>query len=429
MKICIITLGCKTNQYESQALGEMLEQNGHKVVYTFETAEIYILNSCAVTNEAERKSRQMISKFNKLNPKCKIFVCGCASQNNAEQFSALENVKYVMGNAKILSLVDKLDKKGKKVEKLPDYYENIGITKLTNTRCNVKIQDGCNRYCSYCLIPYLRGKSRSRDIISILKEVDTLVKKGSKEIILTGIDISDYRIDDKPALLELLEQLDTFNVRYRLGSVEPTLLTVEFVKELAKLKNLCPHFHISMQSGSTSVLKRMNRDYTAELFCKNVKILRKYLGKNIAITTDLIVGFPGETNSEFLQTIKTIKKVKFAQIHIFPYSRRNGTTADKLLTLKSNKEFFIIDGNIVKKRSQTLHELAKKLELLYLKKQKNKVLNVIIEEKQDEFFVGTTENYVKVYVKSETDIINNLLPVKIINLYEDGVWGEVQLVP
>ena len=384
-KVCIITLGCKTNQYESQALGEALEAENYEVCFKLCYADIYILNTCAVTNEAERKSRQYISKFNKLNQDCKIFVCGCASQNNFEQFVNLPNVQYVTGNAKILNLVNRIKtKKGAIVEKFPEVYEDICITKAHNARAYIKIQDGCNRFCSYCLIPYLRGKSRSRNMLSILQEIDCLAKQSVKEIILTGVDISDYKIDDKLALLTLLEQIDNYGIRFRISSFEPNILTEEFVKAISKLKNLCPHFHISMQSGCTETLKRMNRHYTSNFFVERVKLLRTYFD-NPAITTDIIVGFPGETSEEFTKTLNTVKKIKFAQIHIFPYSRRSGTTADKLLADKTNPAFFAINGDIIKLRVRTLSELAKKLETSFINSNKNKIFNAIIETQKNNF--------------------------------------------
>lgn len=420
-KIAIITLGCKTNQYESQALGEILEKEGHEVIYHLEKADIYIINTCAVTNEAERKSRQFTSKLTKLNPKCKIYVCGCASQNNAEQFKKLPNVKYVIGSSSRHLLLEKItSKKRGKPPKETEVYEDIHISKPVNSRAYVKIQDGCNRFCSYCLIPYLRGRSRSRSIISILQEIDNLKKAGANEIVLTGIDISDYQIDDQPALLDLLKQIDTFDVRYRLGSIEPNLLTEDFVKELKNLHNFCPHFHISMQSGCTETLKRMNRHYTSEFFIERVKLIRKHF-QSPAITTDVILGFPSETDQEFKTTLKTIKKIAFAEMHIFPYSRRTGTAADKLLSTKQNG-FEMVDPQTVKQRMKTALALSQKLKNKYLKKQKNKILSAVIEEQENEYLIGTTENYIKVYIEGNCEnLLNTLQKVKVIKPFKDGV--------
>lgn len=425
MKICIITLGCKVNQYESQSLGEILRTQGNEIVYKLETADIYFLNSCAVTNEAERKSRQTIAKFNKLNPNCKIYVFGCASQNNPDQFTKLKNVQYVMGNATPLALLDNLDKKGKKILKHPDHFEEISVSTITNARVYVKIQDGCNRFCSYCLIPYLRGRSRSRDIISILTEIDSLTKNGAKEIVLTGVDISDFKIDEKHSLLELLQKINDFNVRFRIGSLEPNLITTEFLKELKKLKHFCPHFHLSMQSGSSSVLNRMNRKYSKEFFIQRTKLIYKYFGKNCAITTDIIVGFPGETDLEFAETLKTVKKCKFSQIHCFPYSRRTGTTADRLLNNKSNKNFYIINPAIIKSRMKQLTTLSHKLSLKFLRKQKNHILEVVVEEKKDNYYVGTSQNYINTYFESPKNYVNQIINIRIKKIFLDGVLGKI----
>ncbi|MDD4816087.1 MAG: tRNA (N(6)-L-threonylcarbamoyladenosine(37)-C(2))-methylthiotransferase MtaB [Clostridia bacterium] len=422
MKAVLLTLGCKVSQYETETIGEALKNLGYETTTNLEEADIYVLNTCAVTNEAERKSRQMIAKFNKLNPNAKIFVCGCASQNNPDQFKDLKNVFFVCGSANKLSILEHLNKKGKKIDKFPDFYENVGISTSSNTRAYVKIQDGCNRFCSYCIIPYIRGRSRSRDILSILKEVETLMQTGVKEIVLSGIDISDFKIDDNPGILELLKQLENYSIRVQLGSMEPTMITDEFVKTLKNLKNFCPHFHLSMQSGSTSVLKRMNRNYTSNDFVLAVKKIRKHF-KNANITTDIIVGFPGETDKEFEETIKTIKKCKFAYMHIFPYSRRSGTTADKLLALKTNKAYFIVDGNIIKERAKKLAKINEKNNRNYNKKQIGKTLSVIVEEKNGTFYVGHSENYVKVFVDDLKEMPYNIIRVKIKGRNKDGVIG------
>ncbi|MDD2445337.1 MAG: tRNA (N(6)-L-threonylcarbamoyladenosine(37)-C(2))-methylthiotransferase MtaB [Clostridia bacterium] len=425
MKYVIITLGCKVNQYESDALVEMLQSSGNQVSQKLEFADVYILNSCAVTNEAERKSRQMIAKFNRLNPKAKIFVCGCASQKDNEQFKSLNNVKFIMGNANKLKILEKINKKGKLIEKLPDFYENISITNSSNQRAFVKIQDGCNKFCSYCIIPYLRGKSRSRDIVSILNEVSRLAENGIKEVVLTGIDISDYQIDNKPAIIELLKQLDNFNVRVRMSSMEVGLITDEFLKNLKKIKLFCPHFHLSMQSGSTGVLKRMNRRYTSQDFINAVKKIRRYFN-NCAITTDIIVGFPGETDKEFNETIETVKKIKFAYMHIFPYSRRSGTAVDKLLSLKVNKDYFLVDSKVKKSRVNELQNLNQEFSINFNRNQIRKIHEVIVEELHDDFYTGHSRNYTKVYIKNNNaQLKNKVVKVKVVSVYKDGVIGEI----
>jgi len=481
MKIVIITLGCKVNQYESDALAEMLIKNKNTVSRNFEPADVFILNSCAVTNEAERKSRQMISKCLKLNPNAKVLVCGCASEKNAEQFERFENIIMISGTANKLKLIEKINEisaeitsgefdnpenkikskaeKGKsfknnkteknikisKVEEIPDFYENISISNAHNHRAFVKIQDGCNRFCSYCIIPYLRGRSRSRDIVSVLSEANNLIKGGVKEIVLTGIDISDYKIDNEPALIKLLNQLNEFNVRLRLSSFEEGIIDDEFLKKISKISNLCPHFHMSLQSGSDSVLKRMNRKYTPHDFLESIKKIRKYF-KDCAITTDIIVGFPGETEKEFKQTLKFAKKAKFAFMHIFPFSRRSGTAVDKILTLGKDKRYFIIPSATLKKRVCLLHKINEKLSKKFCKSQIGETHEVIVEERIGEYCVGHSRSFLKVYIKtSETEknftgncgyscikncenaeiLINEIVNVKIKSIYKDGVVGEI----
>lgn len=423
MKIVIYTLGCKVNQYESDSLQLALENRGYQVSNKLEKADIYIVNTCAVTNEAERKSRQAISKFKRLNPEAGIFVCGCASQKDSKKFSDLENVKFISGVANKINVVNELEKtignKSKRkarvsIQKLSTEYDDNYFSKPTKTRAFIKIQDGCNNFCSYCIIPYLRGRSRSRNIIDILNEVQNF-GKDIKEIVLTGIDISDYRIDGELALGRLLHELGEYNIRIRLGSLEQGLITDEFVNSLSGLKNLCPHFHLSLQSGSESVLKRMNRHYTPQEFLKSVQKLRSIF-VNPAITTDVIVGFPGETDKEFNQTIKFIKKCKFANLHIFPYSKREGTLAAK---------FKDLDGKLKKRRVAVLEKLNKKIRSLYIRESKKTLHSVLIEEKEDEYFVGHSENYIKCYVKSENILPNSFVNVKIIKQFKDGVIADL----
>ena len=423
MKICIHTLGCKVNQYESDVLAECLRKLGHEVSTELEIADVYILNSCAVTNEAERKSRQAISKFYALNPNARVLVCGCASEKDDSQFSALKNVNYVSGVANKMKLIEKLEEDGAEIDPLPTAYENFGLSTSSNTRAYVKIQDGCNNFCSYCIIPYLRGRSRSRDIVSILNEVEGLVsgavnedKPYINEIVLTGINLSDFKIDGKSGLITLLKELDKFSVRIRLGSLEQGLISDEFLKEAKSLQNFCPHFHLSMQSGSNTVLKRMNRKYTKHEYLKSVKKIRKYF-ENPAITTDVIVGFLGETNKEFKETLKTIKKAKFASMHIFPYSLRTGTVAEKMLL---NGKYSLVAGEIVKKRVKKLEKLNRKLKKRYLLSISGKTFQMLVETVHDGYLVGHTENFVKCYLPADNVELNTLQSVEIVEPYKDG---------
>lgn len=412
MKVCIITLGCKVNQYESDALANSLEKLGYEVCSKLEEADFFIVNTCAVTNEAEKKSRQTIAKIKKVSPKAKIYVCGCASEHNANKFAEIEGVKFISGvsnKLKIIQHIEKASRKKIEVDKIGDEYEDNLIAKKTKTRAYVKIQDGCNNFCSYCLIPYLRGRSRSRNIISIMNEIDAL-KDDVKEVVLTGIDISTYKIDGKPALHELLNLLADYPLRIRLGSLEQASVSDEFLIAAEEMKNLCPHFHLSLQSGSNSVLKRMNRHYTTKQFDQTVKKLRK-IYRDPAITTDIIVGFPGETEKEFKQTLKFAKKIGFSQIHIFPYSLREGTVAAKMPQ---------VDGKIKRERVLKLEQLNEKLKEKYINKCRKGYHSVLIEEKVDDFFVGHSENYIKCYIAAENLLPNTFVNVKIVKKFRDG---------
>lgn len=424
MKIVIYTLGCKVNQYESDSIQLALENRGFEVSNKLEKADIFIVNTCAVTNEAERKSRQVIAKFEKLNPNAQIFVCGCASEKDSNKFKDLKNVTFISGVANKVKIADELEKSlilkpNKKskvdIEEISDEYCDNYFSKPTKTRAFVKIQDGCNNFCSYCIIPYLRGRSRSRNIIDILNEIQNF---GSdvKEVVLTGIDISDYKIDGELALARLLNELSNYNIRIRLGSLEQGLITDGFIDELRKIKNLCPHFHLSLQSGSDSVLKRMNRHYNKKDFLKSIKKLRKIF-VNPAITTDIIVGFPGETEKEFKETCKFIKKAKFSALHIFPYSKREGTVAAR---------FKDLDGKLKKQRVAILEKINNKLKTDYIKKSKKTLHSVLIEEKEGDYFIGHSENYIKCYIKNEKLLPNSFVNVKIKKKYLDGALAEVR---
>ncbi|MBO5394468.1 MAG: tRNA (N(6)-L-threonylcarbamoyladenosine(37)-C(2))-methylthiotransferase MtaB [Clostridia bacterium] len=425
MKIAILTLGCKVNKYESDALAENLTLKGYETTDALEAADVYVINSCAVTAEAEKKSRQMIARCRKFNAEAKIFVCGCASQNNPQQFldKDVEYVSGVAGKLKISEYIDnfakngkKMPKRAKKVAKLPKEYEDELIAKQSRIRAYIKIQDGCNNFCSYCIIPYLRGRSRSREIFSIINEANSL-DENIKEIVLTGINVTDYKIDGQPALLTLLEQLDRLGKRIRLGSVEDTVVSEEFIKGLSKLNNFCPHFHLSLQSGCDSVLKRMNRHYSSNQFAHSVALIRKYF-PNAGITTDVIVGFCDESEEEFTTTCQFVKRVKFSQLHVFPYSKREGTAAAKL--------YKDLPKEVKTKRVQMLEKIGDKLKRRFIKQ--NKTGKVLIEEQQGEYFVGYTENYIRVYIPAEKqndELINKILTVKLKKLYKDGAIAKI----
>ena len=414
MKIAVLTLGCKVNKYESESMILTLKKQGHEVFSHLTFADVYIINTCAVTNEAERKSRQMVSRCLALNKDAKVYICGCASQNNAKQFEKLKNVVSVVGNANKPQLVYDLETTGTHIDKLPTVYEDIYHAYPTQVRAYVKIQDGCNNFCSYCIIPYLRGRSRSRNIVSILNEIDELSHQ-VKEVVLTGIDVSDYKIDGEKALDKLVEKLApyAFKLRFRLSSLEQGVVDEKLLVAL-KNSNFCPHFHLSLQSGCDSVLKRMNRKYTTSDYIKTVKLIRKYF-PDANISTDIIVGFGGETKKEFKKTLKFAKKIKFANIHIFPYSVREGNVAQK-------QHYNEVDKKTKKAREKTLQKLNKKLNKKYINKFKNKILTVLIEEKIDDYYVGYTENYIRCYVKDAK--VNQFVKVKIKGQYNDGAVAE-----
>ena len=414
MKICILTLGCKVNKYESDALMNNLLEKGYEVSEELEGADIYVINTCAVTAEAEKKSRQMIAKCRKLNNFSKIFICGCASEHNPKQFIE-KDVTYVSGVAgklKITEFIDNLSTETKNLENilpLPKQYEDNLFAKQSRTRAYIKIQDGCDNFCSYCIIPYLRGRSRSRELSSILEEAQKL-DDNIKEIVLTGINVTDYKINGEKGLLKLLQELDKLDKRLRLSSMEESLMTEEFVQGISKLKNFCPHFHLSLQSGCDETLKRMNRHYTTKQFKESVDLIRKFFSLP-GITTDVIVGFPNETEEEFNKTYEFIKAVNFSQLHIFPYSQRQGTAASKL--------YKDLPHYIKQERFNRLNELNNLLKKQFIEENKN--VEVLVEEKIGEYYVGYSKNYIRCYISSNQDIVNQVVKAVIEKTYQDGV--------
>lgn len=411
MKIVVYTLGCKVNQYESDGLIHELQQNGHQVFDELCFADVYIINTCAVTNEAEKKSRQTISKCRALNNTAKIIVCGCASQKNQEQFKNLK-VDFIKGTINKKEIIQNLQTFGTKVDEFPLHYEKDLNIEPSKVRSYIKIQDGCNNFCSYCIIPYLRGRSRSKNINDILQEVEILQTK-VKEIVITGIDITDYKIDNKRALPILLQNLKKFkDTRFRLGSLEQGLIDQNFIDTI-KNTNICPHFHLSLQSGSDTVLKRMNRKYLTKDYLQSINLIKENI-PNATITTDIIVGFPEETEKEFLETCEFVKKVGFYNIHIFPYSLRSGTLAEKMLQ---------IDGNIKKQRVSILTQINNNLNKDFINKIKDKNFEVLIEEFDGKYYIGHTENYIKCYISEKCEI-NEFVKIKIKEHYKDGAIAQ-----
>ena len=415
MDICVYTLGCKVNQYESGVIVAKLQKAGFNAFEGLKKADIFIINTCAVTSEAEKKSRQSVAKMVKLNHDSKIFVIGCASQNNAEQFKKYANVKFIKGVASKTNIVDLIEKEGVFVDELPLNYEKTDFAKITKTRQTIKIQEGCNNFCSYCLIPYLRGRSRSRSIDDVVAEVIECKDKVN-EIVLTGIDISSYGKSFGSSLGELIKILDEkVDVRLRIGSLEVNVIDDEFLQTVSGCENFCPHFHLSLQSGSDGVLKKMNRHYTTEQYLQKVKLIRKYF-PDAGITTDIIVGFPEESEQMFAETCDFAKKVAFSDIHVFPYSVRKGTVAEKMKQ---------VNDGVKKQRAETLSEIKIQLKKEFLSKYISKEMQILTEDIDGDYIAGYTANYIKVYLDKKGINENTLYTVKTTGLFNDGLLAEV----
>lgn len=406
MKVAVVSLGCKVNKYESDSILQSYFQNGYEITDKLEEADVYIINTCAVTSEAEKKSRQMVARCKKFNPNAVIYVCGCAGQKNPKQFEG-RGIQLIKGVAGKQNIYAERTEKGVKVDELPLNYQAMTFPHQSRTRAYVKIQDGCNNFCTYCIIPYLRGRSRSREIDDIVREVSELGDE-IKEIVIVGINVSDFKVGGEKCLITLLEELDKFGKRIRLGSMEDGIIDEDFMSRLAKLKNFCPQFHMSLQSGCDTVLKRMNRHYTAEQFAESVRIIRKYFPQ-AGVTTDVIVGFPNETDDEFNQTRDFIEKVRFSALHIFQYSHREGTVASRMLD---------VAPDVKKKRAKILEELNKQLEREFI--MQNDTLSVLIEEFEDGYWVGHSKNFIKCFVKGEFKV-GDIIDAKIEKQYLDGV--------
>ena len=409
MKAVVFTLGCKVNSYESSSLMRGLDELGYEVSDKLSYADLYIVNTCAVTAEAEKKSRQAIARVKKYNPAAKIIVTGCASQKDPKVFSEKEGVTLVTGAINKDKIIDLLFESGIKIDESKDYYQKFNAIEGLKTRAYIKIQDGCDNFCSYCIIPYLRGRSRSRSIDSILKELNAL---SAKEVVLTGINISKYDHEGS-TLKDLISKLKDYPVRIRLGSIEDNIVDEPLLVELSKLPDFAEHFHLSLQSGSDKVLKEMNRKYTTERFLQSVELIRKYF-KNAAITTDVIAGYSTETEEDFEKTIEFCKKVGFADIHCFEYSKREGTVGARLKELPHS---------VKKDRLNRLLALKKELREKYLDSFIGKELSFLPEDEEDGYTVGYTGNYVKVYVKG--DLGEDFAKVRLKEKYGDGCIAEI----
>ncbi len=413
MKAVVYTLGCKVNDVESGSIIRGLEEMGYAVSREMERAELYIINTCAVTAEAERKSRQTVGKALKCNPQAKIIVCGCASQKSPEDFLKKGHTVYAVTGARRKNRVLEIVKNGWREEGLgvlleeEKSYEEMLLPECLKTRNFVKIQDGCNRFCSYCVIPYLRGRSRSRLLESAAAEI---LASTAQETVVTGIDVSEYKDENGRDLADLMLAVKDANTRLRLGSLEVSLITPRFLNALKQVKSFAPQFHLSLQSGSNAVLKSMNRHYTREEYLEKCRMIYETF-ENAAITTDIIVGFPTETESDFEDSLKIVGEAGFSQIHAFPYSPREGTNA-----YKKYKE---LPFALKKERVERLLLKGAEQKNAYMQKFIGKVLEMIPEQCIDGYTEGYSENYIRLYVEGEME--KQLTHVRVERLFKDGV--------
>lgn len=410
MVVSVFTLGCKTNLYESGQIITALKNAGHEAFHGLKKADAFILNTCAITKEAENKSRQLVARARKLNPNCKVLIVGCAAEKNSNQFVDIPNVTFIKGVADKTKIVDELQNVGVCVEEVPSCFAESVFSSQSRTRAFVKIQDGCNNFCSYCIVPYLRGRSRSRKIADVAEEVR---RANSAETVLIGIDISQFGRDTGESLPQLMQALQGIPTRIRLGSLEESVVTDELLQSLQTI-NFCPHFHLSLQSGCDTVLKRMNRKYTTEQYFQAVQKIRKIFPQ-AAITTDVIVGFCGETDEEFEETCRFVQKVGFADIHVFPFSPREGTVA---------YGWPDVDGKVKTARAEHLAQIKAQLKQNFTNSFLCNVRPVLCERKKNGVFEGYTPEYLRVYFGGNATV-GNVVNVKITQPYLDGAKGEL----
>lgn len=425
-KAALHNLGCKVNAYETEAMTQLLEKAGYTIVPFNGQADVYIINTCSVTNMADRKSRQMLHKAKKMNPNAVVVATGCYAQTATDKAVEDLAIDIVVGNNRkkdIVSILDEYFEKENNENYVidinhTDEYEDLEISTVTeHTRAHLKIQDGCNNFCSYCIIPYARGRIRSRKMDNIKNEMVRLADNGFKEIVLTGINLSCYD-DEGRKLIDVIEMADKIDgiERIRLGSLDPEVVTEDFVERLAKVKKICPHFHLSMQSGCDKTLKAMNRHYTSDEYMAKCNLLRDVF-EEPAFTTDVIVGFPGETEDDYVVSREFVKAVKFAELHVFKYSKRDGTVAAKMDSQ--------IDESIKSKRSDDLIKVGEELTRECRKNKIGKVDSVLIEEKVEiagkQYWVGHTKDYVKVAVEDLEDISGNIIKVNINGFISDEI--------
>ena len=426
-KAALHNLGCKVNAYETEAMQELLEQNGYEIVPFQEGADIYIINTCTVTNMADRKSRQMIHRAKKMNPDAIVVAAGCYVQAQENSDKIDECIDIVIGNNKkqnLIEILEEYEQKRKEADGVfvqqevidinhTKEYEELHLTRTAeHTRAYIKVQDGCNQFCTYCIIPYMRGRVRSRRKEEVVEEVSTLAANGYKEVVLTGIHLSSYGVDfeEKETLLSLIQAVHAIEgiERIRLGSLEPRIITEEFASALSALPKICPHFHLSLQSGCEETLKRMNRRYSAEEYFEKCMLLRKYF-ENPALTTDIIVGFPGETEEEFEESRAFVEKVNFYETHIFKYSKRQGTKAAVMPNQVPEPE--------KTKRSNTLLALDERNRKAYEEQFAGKETEILVEEQMEKdgktYWIGHTKEYIRLAILSDENLSGRLLRVTV----------------
>ena len=417
--------GCKVNQYETNAMEQEFVNKGYTILKPTQKADIYVINTCTVTNIAERKSRQMLRRVKQINEDAVLVVCGCYAEVAREELANINEIDLILNSKEkknIVEIVEKFEKDGQRNtvdenETLDEFVDFGSVTYTEKNRAVIKVQDGCNMFCTYCIIPYARGRIRSRKIDSVVKEITDIAKTGIKEVVITGIHVASYGKDwdeqgkKQIRLIDLLEEINKIDgiERIRLGSLEPTLITEEFLQRLTKLEKVCDHFHLSLQSGCDATLKRMNRKYTTSQFKEITDRLKKAYPE-VSLTTDIIVGFPGETDEEFEKTYKFLKEINFYKMHVFKYSPRKGTPAAKMINQ--------VDGNIKEQRSRKLIDLSNKNENMHNEQYIGKDVDVLFEEFEKGYFRGHTANYIVVNVKGEekqkNEFVNKIKTVRVL---------------
>ena len=434
-KAALHNLGCKVNAYETEAMQQLLEQHGYEIVPFEPGADVYVINTCSVTNIADRKSRQMLHKARKMNPDAIVVAAGCYVQAAAAEAEKDPAIDIIIGNNRkkdLIAILEEFQEKRNSTEKKEENaqewvidinhtkeYEGLSITRTAeHTRAYIKVQDGCNQFCSYCIIPYARGRVRSRDMEEVLKEVEALAAGGFQEVVLTGIHLSSYGIDKGTSLLQLIEEVHKISGirRIRLGSLEPRIITEEFAGKLASLEKICPHFHLSLQSGCDATLKRMNRRYTAEEYYEKCQLLRKHFD-HPALTTDVIVGFPQETEEEFETTRAFLEKVNFYETHIFKYSRRQGTKAA------------VMEGQVADQIKAARSEILISVGEIHKKAYEDRLIGtrqeVLFEELQEldgqPYMTGYTKEYVRLALPAGEEMANRICEVTVCGERKDGI--------